>query len=163
MYQDFSSLKHKVMTMLCQKQSIVDLIGNNSESIEYPDDLIDVNIFPYLKVDYTAQSKGAYIGVAISTPSINNNEIFKNTYLTFLTICENEYQRFDDDVRRGFCRTDLIAEEILSLFNWNDCFGFRLELASDKEGALNNTHYYREVTFRLVTQNNMQNGRKSHG
>lgn len=158
-----SVIKRDIMSRLCANEKIVELIGNTSSDIEYADDLIDVNIFPYLKVDYTVQDTGAYIGVAVSSPSINRNEIYKNTYVTILIISANSYMRFTDAKRRGYCRTDLLAEEVLNTFNWNDCYGCKMKLVSDKEDALNTSYYYREVVFKLVSSNSMENGVKIRG
>ena len=50
---------------------------NKNISKDSPDDLIYVNIFPYLKVDYTVQEAGTYIGVKLEYPNIDNNEIVR--------------------------------------------------------------------------------------
>ncbi len=163
MEENSSAIKRDIMARLCANEKIVELIGNTSSDIEYADDLIDVNIFPYLKVDYTVQDTGAYIGVAVSNPSINKNEIYKNTYITFLIISANSYMRFADAKRRGYCRTDLLAEEVLRTFNWNNCYGFKMKLVSDKEDALNTSYYFREIVFRLVSPNGTENGVKFNG
>ena len=49
-----SIVKRKIMLKIAQDDKIRELINNND--IEYPEDLIGQNIFPYLKIDNTIYS-----------------------------------------------------------------------------------------------------------
>lgn len=151
-----SSLKRKIMLKLANNSKIFDLIDNDSVSKESPDDLIYKNIFPYLKVDYTIQEAVTCIGVKIDYPNIDSNEIYKDAQLTFLVVSANRCLKVDG----GYTRTDLIGEEILNAFNWDDSLGFTLKLSSDKEDPLDETFYYRKLVFNTVSPNSMKNGDK---
>ena len=68
-----SVTKRKILQMFAKDDTIFNLINNKSETIEYPEDLIGINLFPYLKVDYTLEESGTFIGVKIEYPNINQS------------------------------------------------------------------------------------------
>lgn len=153
-----SEIKRRVMLAICGNERIVSLIGD--DGIEYPDDLIDTHIFPYLKIDYTAQNAGTYIGVAVDFPTINRNEIYKNMKITILVVVSNGSMRVEDSEYKGKCRTDLITEELINIFDWNDFLGFKLKMYSDKEDVFNESFYCRKLVFTSVSDNGIRNGVK---
>lgn len=148
-----STIKQKIMLKLAQDKNMRNYIGD--VQIEYPEDLIGKSIFPYLKVDGTVQESKVCIGISANFPNINEkNNRFKNATITILILCENGFL----NTNNGYCRTDLISERICELLNWNDIFGFRLNLISDKESPLDERFYTRELVFKTVTNNNTLNG-----
>lgn len=151
-----STLKRKILLRLAENERIFELIDNKKINKKNPDDLININIFPFLKIDYTVQEAGTYIGIKIDYPELNSNIIFKNTRLTVLIVSANRHLR----AASGDLRTDLISEEILNSINWNDCFGFEVRLVSDREDPLNEDFYYRKLVFESVSPNSMKNGVK---
>lgn len=151
-----STLKRKIMMMLASNPDIFELIDNKTIDRDTPDDLIYVNIFPYLKVDYTIQEAGTYIGVKLEYPDMNQNEIYKDTQLTFLVVSANTHLKTDG----GYARTDLITEKILENFNWNSVLGFKIKLVSDTEDPVDENFYFRKVVFKSVSPNSMKNGDK---
>ena len=136
--------------------TLVSLIDNPTINADNPDDLIYTNIFPYLKVDYTVQEAATYIGIKLEYPDINDNEIYKDAILTFLIVSANGHLK----VPGGYSRTDLIAEELLSLFNWSDELGFKIKLYAEKEDPVNENFYYRRLIFESVSPNSVENGVK---
>lgn len=148
-----SQLKRSFMKMLYEDEIMVQLIDD--KTIEYPDDLIGTHIFPRLKVDFTEQEVGSYIGLKIDYPDICTNELYKNYILTLLFISHNGHSFY-----QGSNRVDLMGEESIKLFNWNEKFGFRLELKSDREYVLDKKYYARELMFASIVSNGMVNGVK---
>ena len=151
-----SSFKREIMMKLANDKRIFELINNPHIDLDNPDDLIYVNIFPYLKVDYTIQEVGTFIGVKLDYPYINNNEIWKDAELTISIICANEAMKADG----GLSRTDLISERIIELLQWNGDYGCRIELISEKENPVDNNYYYRKMVFGFFAPNGMKNGVK---
>ena len=149
-------MKNKFANLLIQNNNIVNLV--NANEVEYPDDLKGTHIFPRLKIDFTEQEVGTYIGLNISYPSICNNELYKNYLLTILIVSHNDHISLGND-----SRVDLLGEEITNLFNWNDQIGFTLELKSDIERVLDADHYSRELVFKSITSNSIANGVKRYG
>lgn len=151
-----SQLKRKIMLKLAQDPTIFELIDNKDIDKEDCEDLIYTNIFPYVRVNYTVQEVGSYICVKLNYPEVNNNEIFKNAELYFYVICNNGCLK----TKSGYSRTDLIAERILELFDWNSELGFRLELASEREDPIDDNFYYKRLTFKSFSPNGVKNGVK---
>ena len=145
-----SVTKHKLLQMFAKDDTIFNLINNKSDTIEYPEDLIGINLFPYLKVDYTVEESGTFIGVKIEYPNINqSNYTYKDTRITVLIVCDNKSLA----TKSGYIRTDLVAERIVELLNYNRCFGYELRLVSDSEDPLNEKYYYRKLMFKSEANN----------
>jgi len=151
-----STVKREIMLKLANDPKIFELINNPTIDPENPDDLIYVNIFPYLKVNYTIQEVGTYIGVKIDYPVINDNEIWKNAEMTISIICANGAMK----AKGGLSRTDLISERIIELLQWNRDYGCRIELISEKENPVDENFYYRKMVFGFFAPNGMKNGVK---
>lgn len=147
-----SRRKRRFMMMMAEDEEIYKLI--DSQTAEYPDDLLGTHIMPQIKISGVPQEVATYIGVKLDYPSISKNELFKDYMLTIMVICENKAL----DTKTGDSRVDLIAERITQLFNWNDENGFRLDLVSDVEDPLNENYYYRRLLFKSVTSNSLVNG-----
>lgn len=145
-----SVTKHKLLQMFAKDDTIFNLINNKSNMIEYPEDLIGINLFPYLKVDYTVEESGTFIGVKIEYPNVNqSNYTYKDTRITILIVCDNKSLATNS----GYIRTDLVAERIVELLNYNRYFGYELRLVSDSEDPLNEKYYYRKLIFKSEANN----------
>ena len=101
-------MKNAFANLLISNQNIVSLIDSNK--IVYPDDLLGTHIFPILKIDFTEQEVGTYLGLNISYPNICNNELYKNYVLTVLIVSHNNHIAVGND-----SRVDLLGEEITTL------------------------------------------------
>lgn len=151
-----SDYKRKVMMRLATDPEIFRLIDNKTIDPDAPDDLIYRNIFPYLKVDHTIQENGTFIGVRLDYPEINNNEIWKDAYLTVDIICAKGAMKADG----GNARTDLLSERINELLCWNGDWGFRLELYSEGEKPIDENFYHRTMTYTFFAANGVECGVK---
>lgn len=152
-------LKKKFMTMIVSDETIFKAIDN--KKAEYPDDLFGnkvcpQSVFPQIKIDFTEQEAGTYIGIKIDYPSICENELYKDYILTIMIISNNSHLKSPN----GFNRTDIIAEALIRLFNWNRSIGFTLELISDVEDPLDLKHYFRKLRFKSISSNSITNGVK---
>lgn len=152
-----SQMKKAFAKLLYENSNIVNLIDD--KTIVYPDDLLGTHIFTRLKIDFTEQEVGSYIGLNISYPSVCSNELYKNYILTILIVSHNDHV----STRNGDSRVDLLGEEIVGLLNWNSNIGFILELKSDVERVLDMNHYSRELVFKSITSNSVNNGVKVNG
>lgn len=146
-----SQKKIQFMKLLINNPRIVELIDNNN--IETPDDLINQNIFPRLKVDFTAEDASTYIGIKIDYPNITSNDVFKNCIVTFMIISHVGQIK----TNTGDSRTDLLAEEITKMFNFNYNLGFTLKLIKDVENPFDENHYYRALSFKTIDYNSLEN------
>lgn len=150
-----STAKRKIMQKLVQDEQIQKLIDN--KDIEYPEDLIYSNIFPYLKIDNTLQESKICLGMEVDFPKrISSNIAFKEVQISFLGICKNDFLKMDN----GYSRLDLLMERICELINWNSWLGFKFDLVSDYGKPYDDKFYLRELTFRTIGNNSMVNGNR---
>jgi len=151
---DVMKYKRKIMGLIIQNPNIVEAI--NATDILEPDKLIYTHIFPFFKTDGISGVSGTYITIKLDTTQIMRNNIYKNF---ILTICVLVRQSEMETIYKG-SRTDVIAGELVKMFAWNDSIGFDLELGQDKEDPLNETYYIRQLIFKTITTNSMENGEK---
>lgn len=155
MIDKISTAKRQIIQKIVNDEKIKEIINNND--IEYSEDLIGQNVFPYLKIDDTVQEAKICLGVGIDfLQRIKTNIACKEVQITFLIVCQNRYLTMDS----GYSRTDILSERLTEIFNWNDYFGFDFDLVSDIEKPFNNQVYTRELVFRTVGNNSMVNGNR---
>lgn len=158
MSQRTSRQKRKIMKALYENSKIVELIDN--KDISEPDQLINVNIFPLMKVPNTQEEAKTMICVKIDYPNVMRNDVIKNCQITFTTISHVSH---NTTTRTKEPRTDLITEEIIDEFNLNDTLGFRWHLVSDTEGAFIEDWYSRVVIFKADRLNGLEDGKRFNG
>ena len=146
-----SELKQEFIQMLINNGTIVNLLNSG---IETPDELINVQIFPRLKVKYDSTNDArTYIGMKLDYPSITNNDAIKNCSLTFMIISNNG----DLKTTTGDSKVDLLAEEIIKMFNFNHNIMFTFKLSRDIENPYDENFYYRRLEFETQAANSLQN------
>lgn len=148
-----SQKKKDLIKLLIDNSKIVEIIDNQDSNYDTPDYLINRNIFPFAKIDFTPKDAGTYIGIKINYPRISKNITIKECVISFVIISHNNH----NTVLTGEARTDLIAEEIINMFNHNHDLGFTVNLLSDIEDPLNETHYYRKLDFKTEITNSLDN------
>ncbi len=145
-------IKRQMIKMIIENDKIFQLIDN--KNIEVPDDLLGTSIFPYLRIDGTNLDVGTYIGFKIDYPNISINNTVKNITLTFMIYCHNDcllYKNTD-------ARTDLIAEELINIFNFHSDIAFnKLELTNSVENPYNTDYYSRQLVFKSKSLNSIEN------
>jgi hypothetical protein len=148
-----SEKKLAFMRLLVANPNIVSIINN--PNIETPDDLINQNIFPRLKVDFVATDASTYIGLKLDYPNITENEDYKDCVVTFMII--SHISDIAVESQNGASKTDLLGEEITKMFNFNYKLGFTLKLIKDTEDPFNEKYYYRRLTFKTIDYNDIDN------
>lgn len=155
MIEKASTTKRKIIQKIVQDKKIQELIEN--KDIEYPEDLIYSNIFPYLKIDDTILESKISLGIEVDFPKrIGKNNSFKEVQISFLGICKNDFLKMNN----GYSRLDLLMERICELLNWNSWLGFKFDLVSEYGKPYNDKFYSRELIFNTVGNNNMINGNR---
>jgi hypothetical protein len=154
---DKMKYKRKIMSLLVQNPNIVTLI--NAQDISKPDDLIDTHIFSYLDFPDVPTIVDTYIAMKLDTTKVMKNEVYKNFILTICVIVHKSKM----ETNYGGNLTNVISGEIIQMLNWNDNFGFTLELVSDREFIHEKTYHVEELVFKTITPNSMQNGMRING
>jgi len=150
---DLMQYKRKLMSLLIQNDNIVTAIDEPDLS---PDELIFNNIYPFLKVPESQEIVKCYITMKIDTTNIQHNDIYKNFMITLCILCHESKMCCE----YGGVRTDVIAGEIVNMLNWRDDIGFTIELVSDTENVLNEKYHIRQLVFKTITSNSIENGMK---
>lgn len=150
-----TDMKNNIIKKICENQNIVKYI--NSNYLESPEELMYVNIYPYIKLkEEIEENEEIYIGIALSSPDILENDIYKKLNLTvFILSHKNKLKTL-----YGGTSVDLIGDEILYTFNHNTEFGFKYSLLTNDEGAYNEKYYFRQLVFSCVANNNMEHGNR---
>lgn len=147
--------KRDLFDILINDKEIFDAIDGHD--VEYPDELLGKYIFPFLKVNYTIQDVGTYIGLKIDYNNKNPNPVLKNTTITFLIISNNQHILTND----GDTRTDIIGNRINELFVWNNKKGFPLRLSEDVENPFDENFYFRRIVLKTLDEDNIKYGKKN--
>jgi len=146
-----SERKNEFIKLLYSNPTIFTLI--DSSTAETGIDLVNHNIFPRIKIDFTIDDAGTYIGLKIDYPSITSNDTVKNCVVTFMILSHVKHIQ----TLTGDSRTDLLAEEIIKMFNYNYDSQFTLKLEKDLEDPFNENFYYRRLTFSTLAINSIEN------
>lgn len=136
--------KQKAMSLIVNNEAIIELI--DEKDAEYPDDLINTNLFSHLRVPETEKEAKTYILLTVDVPTNRSqNNLFKNVVFTVVVATHQGNMHIP---RRAGNRVDLLAYEIDKLFNGSDVFGVgELKLLSNIEGFADKTHPCRTIKF----------------
>lgn len=152
--------KRQIFNYILSDQELFELIDarkENGDKISLPDELLGKFVFPYLKIDYTVEDTGTYLGLKIDYTNDNPNPVLKSMTITFLILSNNKHLLTDT----GDTRTDRIGDRLNKLMVWNHSLGFRFDLYSDQEDPFDENFYYRKIIFTAMEENNIKNGKKN--
>lgn len=153
-----SMMKKALLVGIAENKKIFNLIDN--KEAKYPNDLIGINLFPHMKIDFTEQQTGTYIGIKIDSPSISEkNDLYKNSVLTVMITSHNSHLMTTD----RDSRVDHISEALIEMLNWNDDYGSMLRLKSDTEDPLDTRYYCRRLLFSTMSGNSIEKRLKNGG
>lgn len=153
---DVIDYKMKIAGRLIELPNIITLLNN--EEIIYADELINNNIFSYMKVPKTTMKAKNYICFDYNSKIFTRNEVLKSAIINIGIICH------EDDIHTHYGnRHDVIAGVIIDDFNWSKFLGFELELVSDCESILEKDYHVRTLQFKNLTPNSLSNGVKMDG
>lgn len=142
--------KNKIINKLISIPDVYSLINN--KDITSPDQMIDKNIFSYMKVPNTTLTVKNYICFDFNSKILSINEVFKNITINVGIITH------ESNIKTSWGnRHDVLAGVICDAFNWSDFLGFQLELVSDVESILENDYHARTLQFKNLTTNNLAN------
>lgn len=139
--------KKKLMSLIVNSPKLIALVNDEyvvNGECENADDLIYEQLFPYYYIPDTQSETLAYVlmkvnGLGVRDKIYNKAEVY---------ICAVSHQDIMKVKRGGGTRIDLMGEVIEELFNGRDDFGFgEMELKSNIETNINNTHRCRELRF----------------
>lgn len=138
--------KQKIASMLINNEHIVDVIGN--KDIEEPEELIEQNIFNYLRYPFAPEEELTFICFEVECPEVysDQNYLFKQNVITFYIVT---HERLMPTVgHEGATRIDLLAAYVDEMFNGARGFGSKpLELISSESQPLSLKHRCRILKY----------------
>lgn len=138
--------KQKIGSILINDPEIVKWIDN--KNIETPEDLINQNVFNFIRYPYAPEEEVTYICFEIDVPQVYSkyNHLFKKLVITFYIVSHERLMPTDDP--EGGTRIDLLAARIDKLFNGYKGLGKTpLELVSNSADGISVKHRRRIVQF----------------
>lgn len=151
---DVVKYKQKIMSKLISIPDVFILINN--KDISQPSQMVNKNIFSYMKIPNTTDTVKNYICYNYSSRISPNNSSFKNVTINIAII-----SHVSDISCTWGNRHDVLAGVIIDAINWSDFLGFTLELVADSESILEKEYHVRTLQFRNVATNSLNSGVKS--
>lgn len=153
---EIGAYKNELMYQLLDDTEVVQLL-DPSGVFEYPDQLLYDRIFPYGRIPPTEQEVKAYITVTADVKELSrNNDLIRYVQLIIRVISHVEIMQVKGS---SIDRIDLLGARIDKILNGSNRFGIGpLNVVSNKEYTLDESHFYRELIFETPGLNRSQCG-----
>lgn len=154
--REISEYKRKIMKYLISDQEICELV-DPAHRVEYPDDLLYRNIFPFNRIPATEEEVSVYITVMVDIRRVyERNDIARCVTIWMRVYAHESLMQVP---RKGGDRIDLISARIDELLNESCDFGLGyVTLVSNEEKVLDSRHHYRELVFKTDSLNSRRDG-----
>ena len=154
---DVLRAKSIIKERLCKDMDIIDALNNPElkHSNAEPDEYINVNIFPFIRIPGTQDKVKNYICFSVDDmESYKYNEAMKVQYIQFVVFCHEQ----NINTEYGMARHDLLGYLIRDIFNWSNIIGLQLKLVYNQEGVTDTNYSSRTLKFEAVKPNMLQKG-----
>lgn len=153
---DVITYKTVIMNELCSTPDIFTLIDN--EKITQPDQMINKNLFSYMKIPNATLEVKNYICFDVNARSSSYNDLYKNITINMAAVCHNDNIKADVGNRH-----DLLGGILIDILNFSNLLGLQLELVSDTETIWEKDYNVRLLQFKNLTLNSVRNGVRING
>lgn len=155
---EIGEFKLTLIRKLIGNNEIFKLLDPNGE-LEYPDDLIYENIFPYNRMPDTEQEVKTYVTLQVNAVSLpKRNDITRNVAIVVRVYTHAQLMRVPGN---NSDRIDLLSAKIDEILNESNDFGIGyVQLESNTEHVLDSKHFFREMVFTTDSLNNKRDGAK---
>ena len=154
---DIIDMKRKIKRKLIENPDIVEALHNTDIDEDSPDELLDTNIFGFIRIPHTQDTVRNFICVTIDDiEDHQSNTHMKIQYLKFTVISHL------DDIKTpyGADRHDLLGFLVRDSFNWTDLFGLQFKMISNKESTIDGDYYCRTLIFESTQLNSLNKARR---
>lgn len=165
-FDSITYYKDLILQDLKKDSDLLELFNNHDLSLSRPEDFINTNIFPFLKIPDTQSIVKNILCFDLDvTETLYKNE-YKATYeLIFRCLCHSD----EVETPWGVNRHDLMAAIIKDRYCYSNILGPQLIKEVDKSYVAEGPYYYRVLKFhstqnndlRFVQQKNMLDGDRS--
>lgn len=152
---DISLVKRIIETVLCGDEDVFEVIDNPNIDPTMPEDLLYVNLYPFIRIPGTKDETLTYICYSVDDMAANDrNDRMKQQYIQFVVFVHKDLVK----TKYGVARHDLLGYILRDLFNRSHLFGHELKLVSDREGVTDTDYTTRTLKFQLITPEVTQDG-----
>lgn len=119
------------------------------------DEYLGINILPYYIIHPTQSSVKNFICFETSFENVSRgNSVMKIQQIIFYILC---HQADVNVAELASARHDLIAAEVINMFQGSNDFGTQLKLMSNKPSTTDNDYATRTLVFAQITTNSITN------
>lgn len=147
---DVYRFKYHIANKLTHNNDLLRALHHQDLSFEKPlngDAFIDTCIFDYLKLPENKSEVRNYICYEVDVMNGGTRNYY--VHVTFRIVCHDEDIKTDWNINR----MDLISLIIRNDFNWEDVFGEKMVLLSDRANMTQQRYYYRDIVFQVQLPN----------
>lgn len=152
--------KQIIKKKLLADNKIIYLLHNKELEVEgaSPDDYLNVNILSHYIIAPTQSNVKNFLCFETSFENVSRgNSVIRLQQIIFYVICHNS----DINVAElGSDRHDVLASEIIKLFQGCNDFGIQLKLMQNKAGSTDTDYATRTIVFLQQTTNSIVNDGK---
>ena len=142
--------KRLIKEMLINDPDIVELLNNPNISSDNPEDLIDINIFDYIRIPGTISEVKNYICFDIDfTEPSKFNDYMKIKQYIFYVYCHSDNIK----TNYGVSRHDLLGYLIRENFAYSNKFGIKIHPLRNTPGVMDSFYSSRKIIFEQITTN----------
>lgn len=151
--------KQIIKQRLLTNNKIIFLIHNKELEDAEPDEYLGVNILPYYLIAPTQTNVKNYICFETSFDEVSRgNSVMKIQQIIFYILCHHS----DINVAElSSARHDMIAAELINMFQGCNDFGTQLKLMSNKPSVVDNDYSARTLIFEQITTNSITNEKRT--
>ena len=151
--------KQIIKQQLLTNNKIIFLIHNKELEDAEPDEYLGVNILPYYLIAPTQTNVKNYICFETSFDEVSRgNSVMKIQQIIFYILCHHS----DINVAElSSARHDMIAAELINMFQGCNDFGTQLKLMSNKPSVVDNDYSARTLIFEQITTNSITNEKRT--
>lgn len=147
--------KEVIKKTLINNPLIIYLLNNKEleDNEADPSDYLGVNILPYYLIHPTQYNVQNFICFETEVRELERyNSKMKLQKIIFYILCE---EKNNIEKATGIARHDLIAAQIINMFNWSNLFGAQIHLVTNLPSVTDNDYATRTLTFEQLTDNNL--------
>lgn len=151
--------KQIIKQRLLTNNKIIFLIHNKELEDAEPDEYLGTNILPYYLIAPTQTNVKNYICFETSFDEVSRgNSVMKIQQIIFYILCHHS----DINVAElSSARHDMIAAELINMFQGCNDFGTQLKLMSNKPSVVDNDYSARTLIFEQITTNSITNEKRT--
>ena len=151
--------KQIIKKKLLEDEKIIYLIHNKELEDVEPDEYLGINILPYYLIAPIQTNVKNFICFETSFDEVSRgNSVMKIQQIIFYILCHHS----DINVAElSSARHDLIAAELINIFQGCNDFGTQLKLMSNKPSVVDNDYSARTLIFEQITTNSITNEKRT--